>query len=41
VIAGTWLGGRLLGRLPEHVFERIVSGIILVIGGLLSAQRPA
>ena len=25
----------------EHVFERIVSGIILVIGGLLSAQRPA
>jgi uncharacterized protein len=40
VIAGTLLGGMLLGRLPEALFGRIVSGIILAIGALLFAQRP-
>jgi uncharacterized membrane protein YfcA len=40
VVAGTFGGGSLLGRLPERRFERFVSGIILVIGALLFLKRP-
>lgn len=40
VIAGTWLGGMRLGHLPERLFERVVSGLILAIGALLFGQRP-
>jgi hypothetical protein len=39
VVAGTWAGAALLGRLPERRFGQIVSGIILVIGALLFMQR--
>jgi len=39
VVAGTFAGAALLGRLPERRFEQIVSGIILVIGVLLFLHR--
>jgi hypothetical protein len=39
VVAGTFAGAALLGRLLERRFEQIVSGIILVIGELLFMQR--
>jgi uncharacterized membrane protein YfcA len=32
VIIGTLLGRRLLGRIPEQRFRRVVSGVILVLG---------
>jgi len=32
VVLGTWLGGRTLKRIPEPVFRRVVSAIILALG---------
>jgi uncharacterized membrane protein YfcA len=32
VLAGTFLGAKLLRRIPEVVFHRIVGGIILALG---------
>lgn len=32
VVAGTLLGQRLLRRLPERLFRRIVSGVVLLLG---------
>lgn len=38
VVAGTFLGKRLLHEVPQHKFERVVSIALLVIGGLLAAR---
>jgi len=32
VLAGTFLGARLLGRIPERLFHRIVGAIVLALG---------
>jgi uncharacterized membrane protein YfcA len=32
VLLGTWLGKTLLAKLPELIFKRFISGIILVLG---------
>jgi uncharacterized membrane protein YfcA len=40
VVAGTWVGAKLLGRVPAQLFRRLVSGIILAIGGLLFLHSP-
>jgi uncharacterized membrane protein YfcA len=37
VIAGTFAGRALLGRIPEALFKRVVSGLILVLGIALLA----
>lgn len=37
--AGTWIGHRLLRRIPEAAFKRVVFGVVLVIG-LLLLVRP-
>ncbi len=38
VLLGTWFGRPVLARIPEPVFNRVVSGIILVLGIGLVAQ---
>lgn len=38
VLAGTWLGGRVRQRVPESLFRKLVSGVILGIGALLALQ---
>lgn len=37
VIAGTALGARLLGRLPQYVFRRLVAVVLLALGGYVLA----
>ncbi len=32
VIVGTWLGQRVLKKIPEHIFKKIVCAVILVLG---------
>jgi uncharacterized membrane protein YfcA len=32
ILAGTFLGARLLRRIPEEIFRRLVSAIIVVLG---------
>jgi len=41
VLVGTVVGGRVLRRLPEKVFKRLVAGIVLVLGVvmLIAAMR--
>ncbi len=38
VLAGTWFGRPVLARLPEKVFTRVVSAIILLLGLALVVQ---
>lgn len=35
VLLGTWLGQLVLSKIPEQIFKRVVSGIILVLGIIL------
>jgi uncharacterized membrane protein YfcA len=35
IVAGTMLGSRLLGRVPEGKFSRLVSAVLLLIGALM------
>ena len=35
MVAGSWLGKRLLERTPEHVFVLLVDCVLLVSGVLL------
>ena len=35
VVAGTVLGARALKRVPETIFRRIVSAIVLVLGAAM------
>ena len=39
VMAGTFLGGIVLHKMPEAVFKKVVSGIILVIGIFVLIHR--
>ena len=38
VLAGTWLGMRLYGRLDEKLFRKIVLFLLLLSGALLVAR---
>jgi uncharacterized protein len=38
VIIGTMLGTRLLGRLPENVFRRVLGVVLLLLGGYMIAR---
>ena len=40
VVLGTFAGEWLLRRVPQRLFSRIVSGILMLIGVLLFFQRP-
>lgn len=40
VVVGTAFGGRLLRKVPGHLFKRVVSAIILGIGALLFLHAP-
>ncbi len=37
-LIGMWAGGRLIGRLPAAVFQRILYGVFLALGGLMLAH---
>lgn len=39
VVAGTFLGRLALGRIPEPLFKRLVSGLVLILGIALLFQR--
>jgi len=39
VVAGTFLGRLALGRIPEPIFKRVVSGLVLILGIALFFQR--
>jgi uncharacterized protein len=40
VVTGTLAGDRLLRRIPEKLFQRVVSAILLAIGAYLLAALP-
>jgi uncharacterized protein len=40
VISGTIIGERVLRRIPENIFRRVVGGILLGVGVYLLATRP-
>jgi hypothetical protein len=39
VILGTFLGKRLLGRVPENVFRRLVAGMLIALGVAMLLSR--
>ena len=39
VVAGTFVGRLALGRIPEPLFKRVVSGLVLILGIALFFQR--
>jgi len=39
VVAGTFLGRLALGRIPEPIFKRVVSALVLILGIALFFQR--
>jgi uncharacterized membrane protein YfcA len=39
-VAGTSLGTRLLGRIPEVAFRRVIAALLVLLGGYMMLARP-